>query len=175
MKTLYYLIGMPGVGKSYYSELLAKHLSIEWIDLDQHIEKIKGDSISNIINTKGEEFFRIYEAIALRSVSSDNGLDLISTGGGTPCFCDNISHMIGNGQVIYLNALPEYLKQMYRKYDLSRPLAIGKNLEDYVRTTYLKRHTFYSMAHHIIDVSKGQESVIKELRNVIEIANDLNK
>jgi shikimate kinase len=166
---------MPGIGKSFYAKRLAKDQTIQYLDLDQHIEEIKGETIANIINTQGEEFFRLYEAIALRKITLDNSLDLISTGGGTPCFCDNIDYMQSNGKVIYLSAQPAYLIELYRKYQLSRPLASGQNIDEYIQATYQKRHPIYSLADYIIDVSKGQETIIKELASVIELANDSNK
>ena len=175
MRTLNYLVGMPGIGKSYYSQKLSQHLSIKWIDLDQYIEEQQGDIIANIIKSQGEEFFRLYEATALRRVSDRNDLDLVSTGGGTPCFCDNMDYMQGHGRVIYLNASPHYLVDSYRKYDLTRPLAKGQNIENYIHNTYNQRHPIYRQAHHIIDVSKGQEAVIDELKNVVDLVNDPNK
>lgn len=89
-----------GCGKTTIGRALAKSMKMEWIDLDRHIENRKGKSVSEIFETEGEEAFRMAERDALHSLS--NNL-IVSCGGGTPCFYDNMEWISGNGITLYLH------------------------------------------------------------------------
>ena len=84
-----YLIGLMGSGKSTLGPQLARNLQYEFIDMDSYIEEKEQLSIPQIFQKQGEDFFRKVEAEALNDLSSKQKV-VISTGGGTPCFHDNL-------------------------------------------------------------------------------------
>lgn len=174
MSAMIYIIGMPGVGKSHFSELLSQRIGVDWIDLDKQIERIYRNTIPEIIHRKGEEFFRLYEATTLRNQSQVNHQIIISAGGGTPCFFDNMEWMVGSGTVIYLHATPSYLVDSYKAYNLTRPLASGQDISNYLHKTYQNRQPYYMQANHIIEVVRDQDVVIENLLNTISLTNQSN-
>ena len=86
------LIGYMGAGKTTLGRALAKELGLTFVDLDNFIEERYCKSISQIFAEKGEEEFRRIEQRMLHEVSEFEDV-IISTGGGTPCFFDNIDYM----------------------------------------------------------------------------------
>ena len=84
-----YLIGLPGSGKTTMGKQLASILEIPFFDLDAEIENQAGKSIPELFKEEGEDFFREKERSCLRSfLNRDNFI--LATGGGTPCFFDNL-------------------------------------------------------------------------------------
>lgn len=98
-----FLVGMPGSGKSSVGKLLAESLRIPFIDLDTIIEKEAGRAIREIFSTQGEARFRELERDALLKVISEKDRFIVATGGGAPCFFDNLEHMKKNGKVVFLD------------------------------------------------------------------------
>ncbi|HQB87139.1 MAG TPA: shikimate kinase, partial [Bacteroidales bacterium] len=96
-----FLIGFMGSGKTTTGKKLASRLSWKFIDLDEFIEEDKGMPVAEIFETQGEDWFRTVEAEALRTVTKA-GNTVISTGGGTPCFYENMEFMLQNGLTVYL-------------------------------------------------------------------------
>jgi shikimate kinase len=106
-----FLLGFMGSGKSFYAKGLSEHLHVPFVDLDQFIEKEQAMSISEIFEKMGEPAFRTLESIALKQVYADllvrttetqdkNGiLGVISCGGGTPCFNENMDWMNKHGSI----------------------------------------------------------------------------
>ena len=82
---LIFLIGFMGAGKSTQAKKLAARLNFESIDLDELIEQVNKQSISEIFKANGEHHFRKIESEALRTISEQQNT-VIATGGGTPCF-----------------------------------------------------------------------------------------
>src|SRR5215217_1973749 len=103
-----FLIGFMGSGKTFVGKKLAQLLKTTFIDLDEVIEKSEEKTISQIFSQNGEEFFRERESHYLKSLSERSNV-VIATGGGTPCFHDNMKWMNENGITIYLKAKSEIL------------------------------------------------------------------
>src|SRR5205814_7849500 len=80
-----FLLGMMGSGKSYWAQCIAEKTKMDWMDLDQQIEKDISVTIKEIFATNGEEYFREKERDALHKLSAYDNI-IIATGGGTPCF-----------------------------------------------------------------------------------------
>ncbi len=97
-----------GSGKTTVGKLLAKSLSLEFIDLDTFIENKYRKSIATLFEEKGEQVFRRIESHALQEVATFEDV-LISTGGGAPCYFDNMALMNRTGTTIYIEASPEEL------------------------------------------------------------------
>ena len=96
-----FLIGFMGCGKSTLGRKLAAKLGYDLIDLDHHLEKIAGCSITTYFAEHGEESFRRLESETLKTMHYPPSC-VISTGGGTPCFYDNMSWMNENGTTVYI-------------------------------------------------------------------------
>lgn len=142
-----YLIGMPAVGKSTLGQALAQELALTFIDLDRYIEAWQQTSIATIFEQAGEARFRALEQEALHRLSAKENL-VVATGGGTPCFFDNIAHMLGQGQVVFLEASLEELAERIAQQS-ERPMFAGLSAEEVqekLEALYEKRLPFYQQA-----------------------------
>lgn len=147
-----YLIGYMGSGKTTVGKLAAEKLQLEFLDMDEEIEQRTGHKISEIFKLLGEEEFRKMEKNLLEELSGKDKL-LISTGGGCPCFFDNMEKMNESGLTIYIQFSPKALSDRLKETNISkRPLleAAGENLETYIAETLAKREPFYTKAHFTI-------------------------
>lgn len=144
-----------GCGKSYWGKHLASSLNFEFIDLDELIEKREGLSIPDIFEQFGEDSFREREQSALESVKDMKQACVISTGGGAPCFHNNMDKMNAMGKTLFLEANPCILKQNILKSDDVRPIvkAIPENeLETYISNHLNERLPFYQQAQLNVNV-----------------------
>lgn len=98
---------MSGAGKTTLGKKLAKLLMYSFVDMDDLIIEQEGKSIEQIFEIHGEDYFRQKETKVLRSLIDNNDNLLISTGGGTPCFYDNISLINSNGLSIWISPSAE--------------------------------------------------------------------
>ena len=127
--TRIFLIGYMGAGKTTLGAALAKATGMSFIDLDLFIEQRFRKSISQIFAEKGEEEFRRIEQRMLHEVAEFEDV-VISAGGGTPCFFDNMEYMNRQGMTVYLKATPEILRAHLRMGKQKRPLIAQKNDEE---------------------------------------------
>jgi shikimate kinase len=139
-----FFIGLPGSGKTTVGKKFADKLDVPFIDLDDMIEKSEKMKISEIFEKKGEEYFRQVEHNKLRSLEYLDDKLVVSTGGGTPCFMDNINLMRKMGTIIYLNPPIETIVDRLSG-DQSRPLLMG-NVRDTINKLYCERKTYYEQA-----------------------------
>ena len=95
-----YLIGFMGCGKSTWGKKLAEKLDCAFIDIDKRIEAIEGGTVAEVFKIKGEEYFRKLEAAVLRSTVLEKNA-VISCGGGTPCYFDNMEWMKQRGKTFF--------------------------------------------------------------------------
>lgn len=124
-----FLLGFMGCGKSTFGEKLALKLNWDFIDLDEYIEEKEGDSIVNIFKHKGETYFRGLETKAVEATANMTRT-IISTGGGTPCFNDNIEQINALGLSVYIKLSPEVLKERLLNETNKRPLLSGLNEDE---------------------------------------------
>ncbi len=160
-RSLVFLIGLMGSGKTYWAQRLATLLRCDWIDLDQQIEKATEMTIKEIFTTEGEAFFRAKERDTLRQFSSIHNL-IIACGGGTPCYHDNMKWMNENGITIWLqpdiDELVTRLKRGKHKRPLISHLDDGE-LKDFVVNKLEERKPFYSQAkHHICETNISSDT-----------------
>ena len=149
------LIGYMGAGKTTVGKALAKELGIPFYDLDWYIENRMRKSVSQIFAERGEEAFRLMEYNMLHEVAEFEDV-IISCGGGTPCFFDNIDYLNRQGDVVYLKATPEVLYRHLLMAKVERPLLKDKTPDELIAyiTGHLKeREPFYSKARYTLDVS----------------------
>ena len=143
-----------GAGKTTLGKSLARHLGLEFIDLDWYIENRFHQSVSQLFATRGEEGFRKIEQNMLHEVAEFEDV-VISAGGGTPCFFDNMEYMNQQGLTVYLKATPEILRTHLRMGKQKRPLIAQKNDEEldiFIRESLDKREPYYNQAHLIFDI-----------------------
>jgi shikimate kinase len=148
-----FLIGFMGSGKSTAGRKLASQLNWSFIDLDEKIQKMEGMKIPDIFSLKGENYFRKLETKALRELKSETDT-VVSTGGGTPCFADNMDLMLNSGLTIYIRMTPVSLKKRLEGSAEGRPLLKEidrKDLQEYITVKLAEREKWYSRAEIIID------------------------
>jgi len=149
------LIGYMGAGKTTVGKALSKELGIPFYDLDWYIESRRRKTVPQIFAELGEEGFRQIERNMLHEVAEFEDV-IISCGGGTPCFFDNMDYLNQQGQVVYLRCEPEVLQKHLMMGKTERPLLKGKSPEElnaFIREQLEKREPFYTKAQYTLDVS----------------------
>jgi len=117
-----FLIGFMGSGKSYWGRQLSEKLLLPLFDLDMQVESNEGKSINQIFEEKGEENFRLLEKDALHIITESHESFIMATGGGTPCYFNNIDYMNNAGITVWINTPVEILFERLLKEKSSRPL-----------------------------------------------------
>lgn len=144
-----YLVGITGAGKSTFGEKFAQVLEYDFVDLDIYIEKKAGKTIAQIFDLQGEIGFRQLEKEALHEVSKLENT-LVATGGGTPCFFDNMDFMNETGHTVFLNIHPEIVaERLAKSNNTHRPMLAGKSKDEilqFVRQKLDERIDFYEQA-----------------------------
>ena len=144
-----------GSGKTTLGKALSKATGMMFYDLDWYIESRMHKSVSQIFSEQGEDAFRKIEYNMLHEVAEFENV-IISCGGGTPCFFDNIEYLNQQGDVVYLKANPETLCNHLAMAKTERPLLKDKSREelvDYITEHLEERAPFYEKANHVLDVS----------------------
>ena len=170
------LVGYMGSGKTTVGKALSKETGMMFYDLDWYIESRMRKSVSQIFAERGEEGFRKIEYNMLHEVAEFEDV-IISCGGGTPCFFDNMDYLNQQGDVVYLKATPETLYKHLLMAKIERPLLKGKSAEELIAyiTEHLKeRSPFYEKARHILDVNVLDEydkiqTSVASLREMLSI------
>jgi shikimate kinase len=160
-----FLIGMMGSGKSYWIQKMAKWNKCVGYDLDALIEMNEEKTIAEIFNEDGEDYFRKVEAKILRWFKEKKKF-IIATGGGTPCFQENMHWMKKEGIVIWLDEPVEVLVKRLSPEKNKRPLIA--NLSDaeiaaYIEEKLVERHSFYSQANYRLSSEQINEAGLKKL------------
>lgn len=153
-----------GAGKSVIGRLLSKSLNLSFYDLDSEIEAKYRTTISSIFSKYDEACFRKLETSVLQSFS-DNDNFVMSCGGGTPCFNDNMKLMNSLGITVYLKLLPDTLATRIYDSAKKRPLTAEKSrdeLSEYVSKMLNTREAFYSMAKISVDCTNADKDEIVE-------------
>ncbi|MCU0389727.1 MAG: shikimate kinase [Thermoflexibacter sp.] len=153
-----YLLGMPGSGKSTLAKQLAKEIGYHFLDLDEWIVQSERNTVAEIFAIKGEDYFREIERKALLHTLTLEKT-VIATGGGTPCFFDNMQTIKTYGFAIFLDVPVEILAQRVSKESGVRPLLNVKpeEINAQLQEKYNQRLPFYKQANLII--SGGNLSV----------------
>ena len=124
-----FLTGYMGAGKTTLGKAFARELNVPFIDLDWYIEERFHKSIRELFVERGEASFRELERNMLHEVSEFEDV-IISTGGGTPCFFDNMDYMNGHGQTVFLDVHLDILFNRLRVATHQRPILQGKTDEE---------------------------------------------
>ena len=168
------LIGYMGSGKTTIGRALSKETGMMFYDLDWYIESRMRKTVPQIFAEKGEEAFRKMEYNMLHEVAEFEDV-VISCGGGTPCFFDNMEYMNAQAETIYLKASPDVICSHLKMSLNERPLLRGKSDDEmlaFVRQQMAQREAFYSKAKHTfsVDVLDSREKIrasIEQIQNLL--------
>jgi len=168
---LIYLIGYMGSGKTTVGKKLAARLCYSFLDLDKKIENKYKITIPNLFTKYDEETFRKLEQETLHDTINLTNT-VISTGGGTPCFYDNMELINKNGLSVYLKMHPKSLYERLIKSKKKRPLLANKSPEEimeYIGKQVSERESFYLQSNLVIkgesmDISKLVESITNHMK-----------
>jgi len=148
-----FLIGFMGSGKSYWGSIWAKEHGLQFIDLDEVIEKQEKRTVADIFEINGEEYFREKESIILKSFGENNNC-IIACGGGTPCFKANMKWMNEQGTTVYLQSTTHEIFDRVLLEQEKRPLIKKLNkaeLHFFIEQKLKEREPFYKTAHLILN------------------------
>ena len=153
-----------GSGKSTVGRKLSSAAGLTFIDLDKYIQKREGRTVNEIFNNEGEDYFRQTEHRVLKEIIEKDNF-VLSCGGGTPCFLNNMSMMNKNGITIYLQMPVGALHSRLLNLPDNRPLLKeipGNKLRNYIAITLKERDKYYNMAHHTVEaINLKISSVVK--------------
>lgn len=162
---------MPGSGKSTIGRMLARRLDVSLIDLDEYIVQKEKLSIPQLFKTKGEEYFRDAETRNLKELLQKKTDCIVSVGGGTPCYNNNMAVMSAGGQSVYLKTSPAELARRIEADDDQRPLLAklhGKKLVEKITSMLAHREKFYVQAGVSVTTDgKTAEAVADELGSML--------
>lgn len=158
-----------GVGKSYLGKELAQQLGFAFADLDDEIEAKAGMSVAAIFEKMGETEFRKIEASCLRSFEDTQQI-VVATGGGTPCFHENMDWMNEHGITVYFSASPAVLASRLQAEISKRPLLTGLaagEMERFIEMKLEGRSKFYEMSHLQFNVPAHGLQGVDQLANYL--------
>jgi len=162
-----FLIGYMGCGKTTMGRELASALNLTFIDQDVFLEEKYFKTIPQIFAEEGEDGFRLKERKVLEEVTTFDDV-IIATGGGAPCFFDNVDLMNENGICIFLDVDIASLVDRLIHAKTERPLIKGKSPDElyaFIEQMLEKRRPFYEKARHIL---KGSEILPSDVISLIK-------
>lgn len=142
--TRIFLIGYMGAGKTTLGKAFSRELGLTFIDLDWYIEERFHKTVQQLFSERGEQGFRELEQKMLHEVAEFEDV-VISAGGGTPCFFDNMDYMNACGDTVFLQVEPEVLFHRLKVAKQQRPLLANKSDEElmnFICEALQKRHPF---------------------------------
>lgn len=166
------LVGYMGSGKTTIGKILAKDLNIKFLDLDDYIEEVESKSIKTIFKEKGEIYFRKLEFQYLEEVLALEDDLVLSTGGGTPCYGNNMKTILAaSNNVFYINVgIGELVARLQRQKD-SRPLIKNIDLEElpeFIGKHLFERSFYYNQAFHTVTANqKSPEALSAEIKKAL--------
>lgn len=160
------LVGYMGSGKTSVGRALEQAIGLKFVDLDQCIEEKVGMNIVTIFEQKGELFFRKTERQILHEVCAEENI-ILSTGGGTPAYYDNMQVINAQTTSIYLHASPTALAQRLQAEKQQRPMIAhitDDDLPEFIAKHLFERNAFYQNADYTIATShRSEEEVVAEI------------
>lgn len=166
-----FLLGLPGSGKTTLGKSMASLLKVPFVDLDQDVEESAGMRIQEIFRRHQEDFFRKLESEALGRRCRESGDFVMATGGGTPCFFDNLQQIHAVGVSVFLDVPASVITKRILKTDLkSRPLFAEtrpENLKDAMEFMRSQRMPFYRQATYTI----GPDTDVRDLAVMLKKGN----
>ncbi len=165
-----FLIGLPGAGKTTIAKQLSDKIPLPYMDLDIEIEKAEMKTISQIFKDKKEDYFRKIESQLLKAWCSSDYPFVMATGGGSPCFFDNMQAMNEAGITIFLDVpTMEIAQRIISSKGEERPLLKSNGidgLKDQIEFLRSQRITFYKQAKKIFS---GKEITVDKIYRYLKI------
>ena len=164
-----FIIGFMGSGKSYVGQRLAQLLDYLYVDTDNLVENTEGVTIAQLFDAKGEAAFRLIESNALKGLSKWDNI-IVATGGGAPCFHDNMAFINNLGITIYLKTEPELLLERLKLEAEKRPLLRSHSeaeLLAFIHSKIAERTHFYEQADIIIHQKSNEQNIPQEILEAI--------
>lgn len=159
-----FFLGLPGSGKSFWADRLSNQLTISSYHLDNEVENAEHKTIAEIFKENGENYFRHKETETLKSFLGKDPF-ILSVGGGTPCFNNNMDWMNENGITIWIDEPIEIIEKRLEKEKLHRPLIANiseEKLHAFLTDMLNKRSVFYAKAkHHLKGNDINEASFLK--------------
>lgn len=165
------LLGYMASGKSAVGKILAKKMNLQFIDLDEFIEEREQLTIKELFDVKGEIYFRKIEGVYLQEILNLSKKCIISVGGGTPCYGNNLKIIKENSISFYLkasiNTIFDRLKHETSQRPLVATIGIG-NLKEYIGKHLFERSFFYDQAKFTIAVNdKSLNEVVADIDKLL--------
>ena len=171
-----FLIGYMGAGKTTLGKAFAREMGLTFVDLDWYIEERFHKSIRQLFTERGEDGFRELEKRMLHEAAEFEDV-VISTGGGTPCFLDNMEYMNTMGDTIFLDVDIKVLFRRLKVAKQQRPLLVQKTDEElmaFISENLQKRLPFYIKAKHVFNGEKLEDrhqikESVERLKELLEL------
>ena len=171
-----FLTGYMGAGKTTLGKAFARKLYLPFVDLDWYMEERFHKTVGELFVERGEAGFRELEKNMLHEVGAFEDV-VISTGGGAPCFFDNMDFMNRNGKTVFLNVHPDVLFRRLRVAKQQRPILQGKQddeLKEFIIRALEKRTPFYSQAQYVFNADELEdrsqiEKSVEKLRDLLKL------
>jgi len=163
---LIFFTGFMGCGKTTWSRKMAAHLGYEFIDLDHVLEEQAGMTIAGYFSSFGEDAFRKLESEVLKLTKYPENA-VVSTGGGLPCFFDNMDWMNAHGKTVYIRLSPKTLADRLEKGKAKRPLLRDKDGDEllaFIAGKLAEREPYYLQAQYI---ANGIDMTVEYLEQLI--------
>ena len=162
-----FLIGFMGSGKTYWGRKLSEKLRLPFFDLDEQIETSEAKKISQIFADEGEEYFRLLEKDTLHIITESHDSFIMATGGGTPCYFNNIEFMNKAGISVWINTPVDLLHERLLKDKNERPLIKDLNdaqLRSFIIKKFSDRKIYYEQAEMVVEeTDKNLEKMVERL------------
>lgn len=171
MEKVIYLVGFMGCGKTYWGRRLSEVKGYGFADLDAMIEAGEEKTITQIFEETGEAGFRETERYYLHQTGSFSQPTIVSTGGGAPCFFDNMDWMNRHGVTIFLDMPVPVLAERLWKGREKRPLLAGlerAEFEDFISVRLNTRLLFYMKAKHQVKWQEDENQLLQILLETLE-------
>ncbi|MBR9861051.1 shikimate kinase [bacterium] len=166
---IFFLTGFPGTGKSTIGKELSDIMKLDFIDLDEYIEKSQGQKIHEIFTQRGEAYFRVLETEALIELCNLKEDTIIALGGGSMCSKFNSNLILKTGIAVYLEKSLESIIMDFDIQDDSRPLFSGLSQTeriDQIKNLFSEREQFYlkSQVQTLVNTSFSPKKLAKKLK-----------
>lgn len=161
------LVGYMGCGKSHISKILSEKINFKLIDLDKEISRRNKLTIPEIFEKKGEIYFRKLERETLEEILATEENLILSLGGGTPVYYNNMEIINNNSKSIFLKASIGTLTERLSKQKEKRPIIANisdENLPEFIAKHLFERNEYYNKAMISVNTdSREPEDIVNEI------------